>query len=144
MSENSGALVHEPNADGPVPGENPDQPYLTPEAVRSWIKSKSAHELDQLWRSHNVKAEWVPTIKYPPGFADKVSAAARSTLLQRAFVDDLVNWITSCRKVWSISSAARFVVRMAYADALRRLVSPVKQPPTKPAAQSPAKPEVKA
>lgn len=136
MSNSDGALVHEPDAPDDVDGESPDTAYLTPKAVNDWIAKQSDHQLEQIWRTHNFKAQWVPTIKYPPGFADKLSAFARETLKQTAFVEDLTNWLVSCRKVWSVGNAAKFIIRLAYSDALRRLVVPIKEPVklTKPVA----------
>ena len=102
--------------------------YLTPEAVHACVLAFNDHQIEQLWRSHNVTAHWVPTIKYPPFFMEQLLAKALPTIRQKANTEAAVAWILKCRKVWSIKSAAMFIIRLTLAKFLYDMVQPEAKP----------------
>lgn len=111
------------NPTGVEPPASQELAYLTPAVVHEEIMRMTRHQIERIWQAHNIQSHWVPTIKYPPYFLDQVLEKAFPLMRKLSVTTAFVDWIGRCRKVWSVKSAAMFIVRITIARVLFDLVA---------------------
>lgn len=121
-------------AEGPpdFPPPAPDRAtYLTVSDIAALIRKWPDHEYTRLWQVFNVKAEWVHTTKYPPGFVDRMFGIVSQRLRRNdKFISKYVGWCLKTGRIWSKEALAKYVVRLACMDVLLSEIAIGDAPPS--------------